>query len=117
MRRLIPLLIPLILTACDGPGLFAFGAVNAVSLSVAGRTVPDIAISAVSGRDCSLARYDRGQTYCAPAEAPAATQPFCTRSLGSVDCWTRAPEASGAQRGVADPARPAESGRNWHNLW
>jgi hypothetical protein len=116
VRYVIPLLIAAFLAGCDGPGLFAFGAVNAVSLSVAGRTVPDIAVSAISGRDCSLARYDRGDSYCAPPAAQPGQQPYCTRSLGSVDCWTRPPEAPG-RAGVADPPRSPEATRPWHNLW
>ena len=51
------------------------------------RTLPDLLYSGVSGRDCSMVRLDRGQSYCRPVEPPVPPQPYCTRSLGGVDCW------------------------------
>ncbi len=76
---------------------------------VLGRGIVDLGVSAVSGRDCSIVRLDRGQTYCAPNEPPVAP-PFCTRTLGTVDCWTDTALLPQPQRGVADipPATPAQ---------
>lgn len=51
------------------------------------RTVPDLVYSAVTGRDCSMVRLDRGESYCRAVEPPVPPQPYCTRSLGIVDCW------------------------------
>ena len=119
MRRLIPLVLILPLAACDGPAIVATAGVNIAALTLAGRTVPDMAVSAVTGRDCSLVRLDRGQPYCGPEEtAAAAPAPFCTRSLGAADCWLAPPVATPAYRSVADAPRAApQAGVRWHNLW
>ena len=107
-----------LLAACDGPGLFAAGAVNVASLTLTGRAVPDLLVSGVSGRDCSVARLDRGQSYCGPSNAEATPPPFCTRSLGAVDCWTRPPLATPAHRGVGDAPVPVGGDmRRWPYLW
>lgn len=92
-------LIPL-LAACEAAGPIA--AVAGGSVAVIGRTPVDVVASLVTGRDCSVVRLDRRQSYCAPVEQPPAAQPYCTRSLGSVDCWTVPPHAMPPQRGVAD---------------
>ncbi|TCZ57944.1 hypothetical protein [Roseicella aquatilis] len=98
-------------------------AVNIGSVTAIGRTVPDAAISAISGRDCSVVRLDRGQGYCRPKEPPPVPPPTCTRSLGSVDCWRQPPEASPPYRGLADgramltAAQEADRTRRWPGLW
>ncbi|MCX7931017.1 MAG: hypothetical protein N2588_00540 [Rhodovarius sp.] len=119
LPALVGLLCALPLAACDGPALVAAGAVHVASLTLTGRAVPDLAVSALTGRDCSLARLDRHLPYC--GRAPDATPPpppFCTRSLGTVDCWAEGPPpASPAYRGVADGPSPAGPGRPWHQLW
>lgn len=101
------LLLLLILPGCEaaiGPALVVSGA----SVVLTGRTLPDMLVSAASGRDCSLAYLDGGQGYCR-SDLPPAPVPFCTRSLGSVDCWrAQAPLAMPPSRQVADspPAQP-----------
>ncbi|MBC7431387.1 MAG: hypothetical protein H7345_04905 [Rubritepida sp.] len=116
--RLPALPLLLLLAACDGPGLFAAGAVNVASLTLTGRAVPDLVVSGVSGRDCSVARLDRGQSYCGASNAEPAPAPFCTRSLGSVDCWTMRPVAIPPQRGVGDAPVPVGGDmRHWPYLW
>lgn len=54
------------------------------------RTIPDTIYSALTGRDCSAVRLDRGESYCKPIDPPVPPQPYCTRTLGSVECWTTA---------------------------
>lgn len=116
--RPLLLLCPLLLAGCDGPGLFALGAVNVASLTLTGRAVPDLVVSGVTGRDCSVARLDRERSYCGPSNDPPPPAPFCTRSLGSVDCWTQAPLASPAHRGVADAPTPVGGNQGrWPYLW
>lgn len=114
----------LLLTACDPAGRLAFTAVNVAALPVFGRTVPDLVVSGVSGRDCSMVRVERGLGYCREAEPPPAPPAFCTRSLGIVDCWA-GPEAQPlpARRGLADgpttltPEQEAHRTRGWPGLW
>lgn len=117
MHRILPLLL-LLLPGCEPLAVGA--AVTAGSVAVIGRTPVDAVVSAATGRDCSVVRLDRGQDYCKAEEAPPAPPPFCTRSLGRVDCWT-APLPG--RRGVADgpavltEAQEANRTRRWPGLW
>jgi hypothetical protein len=75
-----------------------------------GRAVPDLLVSGLSGRDCSIAYLDAGERYCRP-EAEPVVQPHCTRSLGSVDCWIgpvpgNPPPPSVGQAAPPAPAQP-----------
>ena len=63
-------------------------AANAASVVVFGRAVPDLFVSAVTGRDCSVVRLEQGDTYCRGKDATSIAVPFCSRSLGTVDCWS-----------------------------
>lgn len=90
MRKML-LLPALLLAGCDGPAVVATAAVNVASVTLVGRAVPDIVISAVSGRDCSIVRLDRGLSYCGPTQDPPDPPPYCTRSIGNVDCWVTRP--------------------------
>lgn len=105
---LLPLL--LLLPGCEaavGPAL----AVNGVSLMLTGRAVPDIVYSGVTGRDCSIAYLDGGERYCR-VEPVAVEQPHCTRSLGSVDCWTGPVPGNPPPQGVGQ-ARPGAPVQPW----
>lgn len=51
------------------------------------RSLPDTLFSAITGRDCSVVRLDRGESYCRPVDPPVPPTPYCTRSLAGVDCW------------------------------
>jgi hypothetical protein len=68
------------------------------SIAVIQRSPFDAVYSVLSGRDCSIVRLDAGKSYCKPIEPPPEPQPYCTRSLGVVDCW-------------ADPAKDPNIGR------
>jgi hypothetical protein len=116
---LLLLVLPLGLGGCDPTAVGIAAAATAGSVAVIGRTPADALVSLVTGRDCSAVRVDRRQTYCAPEEAPPPPTPFCTRSLGAVDCWVQPPLADPPQRGVADgpttlsPAQEANRTRRW----
>ncbi|HYZ34361.1 MAG TPA: hypothetical protein VE684_18995 [Crenalkalicoccus sp.] len=121
--RLALLLLALALTGCDGTGLGVGAAVTVGSVATIGRTPVDAVVSLVSGRDCSAVRLDRGLSYCRPEEAPPAPPPYCTRSLGRADCWTRPPPGLPPPRGIADgpatltPAQEADRTRRWPGLF
>ncbi len=75
------------LCGCVPPTVFPVYAGLGLDVAIFHRTAPDLVYSAVTGRDCSLVRLDRGESYCRPVELPVPPQPYCTRSLGTVDCW------------------------------
>jgi hypothetical protein len=83
------------------------------------RTPADALYSWLTGRDCSAVRLDQGKTYCRPIEPPPAPPPYCTRSLGTVNCWSDPDTVPGHPRGVADgptgltPAQEADRVRTW----
>jgi len=63
------------------------GAAEAGSVAVFGRGGFDMAYSAMSGRDCSIVRLDKGQSYCRKKDAPPPPPRFCTRTLGTPECF------------------------------
>lgn len=104
--RVALLLLLLGLSGCEGLGFFA--AAEAGSVVVFGRGVTDIGVSAVTGRDCSIVRLDKGQTYCAARNEAPRPQPFCTRTLGTVSCWEDPALLPQMQPEVADTPPPTE---------
>lgn len=85
---------------------------SVASFAVLQRGLVDVAYSMVTGQDCSVINIERRGEYCR-TEAVATPVPFCTRSLGDVDCWTVA-EPYGPQRAVPDtPARAERTPRRW----
>jgi hypothetical protein len=106
--RIILLLLLAGLPGCAGwlEPTGALAAADLASVTVFGRGILDIGVSAASGRDCSIVRLDRGQTYCAPRDRPDKPGPYCTRSLGTVDCWADPGLLPAPQREVADGPGP-----------
>lgn len=100
--RAVFLSLVLGVSACSPAPWGALAGVEVVSVAVFGRGIGDIGVSALSGRDCSVVRLDRGQTYCAPQDVEPAPALFCTRSLGSVDCWEDPAKLPGRYSGVGD---------------
>ncbi len=121
MRRYFPLLAFLVLPALSGCGWVV--AADIATIPVLGRSIPDGIYSAVTGKDCSVVRLDRGQSFCRPTEEPPAPPPYCTRSLGTVDCWTKPNPFGAQQREVADgprtltPEQEAHRTRTWPGLF
>lgn len=111
------MLIGLALTGCQTAAL-AVGAADVASVTVFGRDILDIGVSAVSGKDCSVVRLDKGLQYCAPREQLPPAPPFCTATLGTVQCWAN-PEAFGVlPHQLADaPALSSEQVRNVNARW
>ena len=103
--RAFPILTGLLL--CCGctavPAVLA--PLEASSVMVFGRGIVDIGVSAVTGRDCSVVRLDRRQTYCVPIEGPE-TERFCTRSLAVPDCWADPALLPALRTGIGDTPTP-----------
>jgi hypothetical protein len=72
------------------------------SVATIHRTPVDALYSLVTGRDCSVVRLDQDKTYCRPIEPEPEAPAYCTRSLGSVNCWKDPDTVPGHPRGVAD---------------
>jgi hypothetical protein len=120
LLSLLPGLLPL--AGCGvSANLAAVVGVAATAGTVATiqRTHFDAVYSLLTGRDCSMVRQDEGKTYCRPVEPEPEPPPFCTRSLGAVDCWQDRGTVPGQPRGVADgpsvltPAQEADRVRTW----
>ena len=110
------------LAACDREASGAFAAANAASIPVFHRSIPDLFVSTVSGRDCSVVHLDQGKPYCTPTEPPPDAPTYCTHSLGIVDCWVNPQALPGPPPEVADgprtltPAQEANRTRRWPDL-
>ena len=126
-RRLtLRLLLPgvLALGGCTPPAtpVVALGLADLASVATFHRGLFDLAFSGASGRDCSIVRLDRGLTYCREKEAPPAPPPYCTRSLGTVDCWADPAAVPNLPREVADgprtltPTQERQRTARWPNL-
>lgn len=118
MRRVL-LLLTLLLPACQANPVeltTVVGGVTVGSIAVLHRSPFDALWSLATGRDCSVVRLDEGKTWCREPEPPPAPPPYCTRSLGTVDCWA---DPKGQPPQVADgpstltPAQEADRTRHW----
>jgi hypothetical protein len=103
-----PLILMLLLAGCGAtPEQLLTGVTGAgiASITIIHRSPFDAVYSLVTGRDCSVVRLDRGETYCRPEEPPPEPPRFCTRSLGVVDCWIEPALLPVPQREVAEGPR------------
>jgi hypothetical protein len=120
LASLLPalLMLPLLLLAgCEAAEGVA--AVTVGSVAAIGRTPVDAVYSLVTGKDCSAVRLDQGKTYCRPTEPQPDAPPYCTRSLGVVDCWKDPasmpdlpPEMADGPRALT-PEQEANRTRTW----
>jgi hypothetical protein len=115
-------LLLLLLTGCGATPeqlLTGIGGAGVASVAIIHRSPFDAVYSLISGRDCSVVRLDRGQSYCRPVEPAPLPQPFCTRSLGVVDCWQDPaflpghPTAVGGGPDGLTAAQEADRTRSW----
>ncbi len=128
MNRILAPMLALSLSGCGAeiagaPVAGILVAAELGSIMVLDRGLGDVAVSLATGRDCSVVRLARQETYCAAPEEAPAPPPVCTRSLGRVDCWTVAPAAWPPHRGLADgratlnTAQEADRTRRWPGLF
>ena len=113
-RRVLRLLIPLFALAplCGCVAAEALVAVEASSDMGFGRGIADIGVSAVTGRDCSAVRLDKGLPYCAPRGKLPGEPPFCTQTIGTVTCWKDPESFASPPRQLADtPALTPEQAK------
>lgn len=118
MRRRCLLLL-LLLAGCQASPVqltSVVGGVTVGSIAVLHRSPADAVWSLMTGRDCSVVRLDQGKSWCRPVEPAPQPPPYCTRSLGTVDCWI---DPKGKPPQVADgpsrltPAQEANRTRTW----
>ena len=96
----------------------AVAGVDVASVAVFGRDIVDIGVSAVTGRDCSIVHLDRQQDYCAPHEHVPLAEPFCTRTLADVQCWSNPESFVTLPRQIVDtPSLTAEQRRQITSRW
>ena len=116
----LPLLVRVRTRCGDRVGRIGRGRSGA-KLLIFHRTPFDMAVSAVSGRDCSVVYLDRLEAYCRPRELAPERPVFCTRSLGVPDCWADPAKLPDHPREIADGPRTLtpeqdRAGR-WPGLW
>ncbi|MEI7711032.1 MAG: hypothetical protein WCI94_06345 [Rhodospirillales bacterium] len=107
MKHILPpicALLPLLAGCAASPEQWMGGGalLGIGSIAVMGRTPVDAAISLATGRDCSVVRLEKHQSYCRPEEPPPEEPVFCTRSLARVTCWKDPEGLPGHPIGVAD---------------
>ena len=78
------------------------------------RTPADTVISSVANLDCNVRYLLAGEKYCRLNEPPPPPPLFCTRSLGTVDCWDTPYPAGYYQAGVADGPWSLSLGQQWN---
>ena len=107
-RQIALLLIPLLcafalpwLSGCTAGVVLPVAGGLGADIAILHRSVPDTIYSALTGRDCSVVRLDRGESYCKPVDPPVAPVPYCTHSLGRVDCWAHPEQIPGIPAQVA----------------
>ncbi len=126
MTRLLMMVVMLaVLAGCAVPpeqlATAAVG-VSVGSIAVIQRSPFDAVYSVLSGKDCSIVRLDQGKSYCRPVEPPPEPPPYCTRSLGTANCWQNPaslpdhPPSWGDGPSTLTPAQEADRTRRWPNL-
>jgi len=125
-RLFVILLLPLLLAGCGAAAAIdvpILAGVAVGSVVIFHRTPVDMLVSVATGRDCSVVHLDKGDWYCRPRERPPERPEFCTRSLGTPDCWSNPENVRPRQREIADgprtltPDQEAERTSWWPWVW
>ena len=125
--RTVLALVLLSLVANCGPAApfteIGIGVVSAASIPIFHRSPLDMLVSAASGRDCSVVNLDNRERYCRPRDRAPTTPEFCTRSLGTPDCWEDPSTLPTHPHDIADGPRTltedqeADQTKVWPWLW
>lgn len=86
-RSAAALLLVLTLGGC-WEGWAIAGGINAGSLMLTGGTVPDVVVSLVTGKTCSVVRLEQGRTYCREDEPNPKPNVYCYATLATPDCYS-----------------------------
>lgn len=87
LRPLLSTFALLWLAGCVSATVAPVAAGLGADIAIFHRSLPDMLYSALTGRDCSVVRLDRSESYCRAVDPPVPPGPYCTRSLAGVDCW------------------------------
>ena len=125
--RVPSVLALLLLPAACGPAApvaeVGVGTVSAAAIPIFHRSPLDMAISAATGRNCSVVNLDKGERYCQARDAVPQPPEFCTRSLGVPDCWADPSQLPDHPGEIADgprsltPEQEADRTKWWPGLW
>ncbi|MGI4951358.1 MAG: hypothetical protein ACRYGM_06100 [Janthinobacterium lividum] len=89
------------------------GAAGVGSIVLIQRDPADLVVSALTGLDCSVVRAYSGKGYCKAVEPPPEPPAYCTRSLGTADCWEQPDPYGTYQRGIADGPSQLTGQQEW----
>lgn len=86
MRMMATAVLCFLLAACEYATPYAM--IDGAVIVGTQKTMADHVVSVASGKDCSLVRIERGQTYCKEDEV-AGPRPnlYCYRELAGVSCY------------------------------
>lgn len=99
-------LMPLLaMSGCVPATVIPLTAALGADVAIFHRTMPDTLYSAITGKDCSLVRLDRGESYCKAVDPPVPPQPYCTHTLGAVMCWSKPESMPGIPTQIAQGSR------------
>jgi len=100
----------------------AGAALTVGSVAAIHRTPIDAVYSAITGRDCSIVWLDKGESYCKSVEPPPPAPQYCTRSIGTVDCWSNPQDMANIAPPLANgpstltPAQEQDRTKRWPPL-
>jgi hypothetical protein len=116
------LALALLLGGCDATAGQLSGGAAAISVGsivALHRSPIDAVYSLFTGKDCSVVRLEENKSYCRTPEPLPGAPPYCTRSLGVVDCWLDPAQLPDHPPQVADgpmtltPEQNANRTRHW----
>lgn len=86
-------------------------AIGAGTVVASCKTPIDHVVSLVSGKDCSIARQQRGLTYCVEDEAPQPARVHCYATIGDPTCFAAPNPFPGNQRKLGSDIERASVSR------